>query len=60
MSELTQAMSMTQVFDHSRMLDAQSYPAAYIVFGKYRLEFSRAKRTSQGVVADVLIPEEKK
>ena len=53
MSELSQDMSITQVFDYIRMLDAEGYPKAFIKWGKYRLRFSRPKRTVKGIVSDV-------
>lgn len=58
MSELSPDMSIIQLFDHIRMLDAEGYPPACIHFGKYVLEFSRAKRTYDGIFADVKIKEE--
>jgi len=42
MSELNPNMTLTQIFDTIRMLDIESYPKAFIRFGKYILTFSRA------------------
>lgn len=36
-------MELSQLYDYIRMLDAESYPRAYIEFGDYRLEFEDAK-----------------
>jgi len=37
------------------MLDAEGYPNAYIEFGDYILEFSRASLKHQRIHADVII-----
>lgn len=58
MSELSADMTIGQLFDHIRMLDAEGYPPAFIRFGKYTLEFSRAKRSFDGILADVKIKED--
>lgn len=34
--------SLVQLYDHIRMLDAPSYPKAYIDYGEYRINFSHA------------------
>lgn len=36
--------NIDQLFNHVRMLDAQSYPHAYIEYGGFRLEFTNAKQ----------------
>lgn len=46
------------IFDKIRMLDGEGYPKAYIKYGKYKLEFSRAKYSGQKIIADVTITEE--
>ena len=58
MSELSADMTIEQIFDYIRMLDAEGYPPAFIRFGKYTMEFSRAKRTFDGIFADVKIKED--
>ena len=55
MSELTPDMTIAQLFDQIRMLDADGYPKAFLNFGSYTLRFSRPKRMSDGVLADVFI-----
>lgn len=40
------------------MLDGEGYPNAYIKFGRYRLEFSRAGLKNGSILADVKIIEE--
>ena len=53
MSELSSDMTIAQIFDHIRMLDAEGYPRAYIKFGKYKLVFSRPKLTAKSLLVDV-------
>jgi len=52
--------SLDEVFDYIRMLDAEGYPPAYVRFGDYKLEFSRASRKVGAVVANVKIIREPK
>jgi methionyl-tRNA formyltransferase len=47
--------SLDQVYDMIRMLDADGYPNAFIDVGEFRVLFSRAARTADGVTADVRI-----
>jgi methionyl-tRNA formyltransferase len=47
--------SLYAVFDHLRMLDADSYPRAYIEFGNIRVEFSRPALRCDKVVCDATI-----
>jgi methionyl-tRNA formyltransferase len=54
------AKSLDEVFDRIRMLDADSYPSAYIHIGQYKLEFSRASRKAESVFADVKISQVEK
>lgn len=49
------ARDLDAVFDHIRMLDATGYPPAFIDIGPFRLEFSRASRRTDAVLADVRI-----
>lgn len=59
-SEIPLNLQPRQVYDFIRMLDAESYPPAYLKFGDYRLEFRNAKLDNKQVFADVLIKKEKK
>lgn len=43
------------VHDHIRMLDAPSYPKAFIEYGGFRLEFSNAQLRASELVAQVVI-----
>ena len=49
---------LNSFYDMIRMLDGEGYPKANIKYGKYKLEFSRAKYNGQEIVADVTITEE--
>jgi methionyl-tRNA formyltransferase len=46
---------LEQAFDLIRMLDADSYPKAFIKVGNLRLEFTRASRKADNLIADVKI-----
>lgn len=50
--------NLNSFYDMIRMLDGEGYPRAYIKYGKYKLEFSRAKYNGQEIIADVNITEE--
>lgn len=54
-SNLSAVQSLEQIFDLIRMLDAEGYPNAFLNFGPYKLEFTRASRKTDHVVADVRI-----
>jgi methionyl-tRNA formyltransferase len=53
--DLASAQSLEEAFDLIRMLDADGYPNAFLQVGRFRLEFSRASRKTDRVVADVRI-----
>jgi methionyl-tRNA formyltransferase len=59
MSELSSAQNLDSWFDQIRMLDAEGYPPAFLRFGKYKISFSRPKRTSSGIIADAKIEVER-
>jgi methionyl-tRNA formyltransferase len=52
-SVLPSTATVESVFDHIRMLDADTYPRAFLDHGDLRLEFSDAKRDNNEVVARV-------
>lgn len=54
-SNLAFASSLDQLFDMIRMLDAEGYPNAFLEVGDFRLEFARAARKQDQVIADVRI-----
>jgi methionyl-tRNA formyltransferase len=47
--------SVQQLYDHIRMLDAETYPAAFLDVGDWRIEFRQAKPVNEGVEAKVFI-----
>ncbi|WP_037353030.1 formyltransferase family protein [Selenomonas sp. FC4001] len=47
--------NLNQIFDYIRMLDADTYPKAFLETEKFRLEFSRASLLENEVLADVRI-----
>ena len=54
-SELPRDGELTELYDHIRMLDAPTYPLAYVDHGEYRCEFTDATLDSEGLVARVRI-----
>jgi methionyl-tRNA formyltransferase len=54
-SLLPQDGSLKSIYDHIRMLDAESYPKAFLTHGGFRLEFSQAAWTGDDVEAKVRI-----
>lgn len=54
-SEIKKDFSLSKIYDYIRMLDVEGYPDAFIEYGDLKLEFSRAKLTADGIVADVKI-----
>jgi methionyl-tRNA formyltransferase len=54
-SVLPQDESPTQIYDHIRMLDADTYPAAFLDHGTYHLEFRDAALDGETVTASVTI-----
>ena len=47
------------IYDHIRMLDAETYPSAFLDYGEYRLEFSHAELDDGDVGARVMIRQRK-
>lgn len=56
--ELLSNMNLEKIFDYIRMLDGEGYPPAFIKFGDYKLNFSRASLKNGKIVADVEIVED--
>lgn len=54
-SELPRSGPLEVLHDHIRMLDAPSYPKAFIGHGNFRLEFSNAQLQAGELVAQVVI-----
>lgn len=50
--------NIDQIYDYIRMLDADGYPPAFLEFGNFKLEFSRASvQSDKTLLADVRIIE---
>jgi methionyl-tRNA formyltransferase len=50
---LSGAVSLDEVYNYIRMLDAEGYPPAFIRFGDYKLEFSKATHKMDSIKAEV-------
>ena len=57
--DLSGAESLDEVCNFIRMMDAEDYPPAFVRIGNYKLEFSRASRKVDSILADVKIIREK-
>lgn len=53
--DLAEVADIDTLYDRIRMLDADGYPSAFLTVGAFRLEFTRASRRTDGLVADVRI-----
>lgn len=51
----TKVDNLDDLFDHIRMLDAESYPKAFLVSGGFRFELSRPSLKTDEIIADVRI-----
>jgi methionyl-tRNA formyltransferase len=58
MSELPKNQSIECLYDHIRMLDADTYPRAFLEIGSLRIEFSNASFTNNKLQATVSIKEQ--
>ena len=54
-SELQDVATARDLYDHIRMLDAETYPRAFLDFGRWRMEFSGAELAGGEVRAQVVI-----
>ena len=54
-SAMPEFESLERTYDHIRMLDAEGYPKAYLVYKGLRYEFSRPALYDGRIIADVLI-----
>lgn len=57
-SEIFVEYDINKIYDQIRMLDGEGYPKAFIKYGKYKLEFSRASLKNNRIIADVEIIDE--
>ena len=49
MSRLASNEDLVEIFDSIRMVDAEGYPRAFILWGDYRIEFSNAALTKDEI-----------
>ncbi len=54
-SNLSELKEITKIYDHIRMLDAKTYPAAFLETNELRIEFRRAKLRDNYIEAKVRI-----
>lgn len=54
-SKLPDEGTLERLYDHIRMLDAPTYPLAFIEHGKFRLEFANAKLNGDEITAEIKI-----
>lgn len=54
-SILPKDVDLKKTYDHVRMLDADSYPVAFIEYGNFRMEFRYAKFENNEIKAEVVI-----
>ena len=53
-------LSIKEIYDRIRMVDSNEYNKAYIELGNYKIEFSKAKRTADKLIAQINIIKSKK
>ena len=54
-SKIPLSLTLDQVYDYIRMLDAPDYPEAFLDIGRYRLTFNSAELVDQQLMAKVCI-----
>jgi methionyl-tRNA formyltransferase len=54
-SEMPTAGDLKAIYNHIRMLDAPSYPSAFVLHGEFQLDFFNAQLTNNEVIAQVVI-----
>ncbi|MFC2091185.1 methionyl-tRNA formyltransferase [Elusimicrobiota bacterium] len=54
-SDIGKIRDIEKIYDHIRMLDAQSYPRAYLQKGNIRYEFTKARFHGNSIKAQVII-----
>ena len=53
-------LSIREIYDRIRMVDSNEYNKAYIELGNYKIEFSKAKRKADKLIAQINIIKSKK
>ncbi|WP_019613211.1 formyltransferase family protein [Psychromonas ossibalaenae] len=59
-SEIPKNLTIEQIYNHIRMLDAESYPKAFIDYGDFRIEFKNASINEQQTLTAQIILSPKK
>lgn len=59
-SQLPIKVTLEKIYDHIRMLDADTYPKAFIVHDDYRIEFMEAEIKNNEILSKVKIKKEEK
>ena len=54
-SKIPKSNSLIKVYNHIRMLDADTYPKAFINHGNLNLQFSNANKNNNNITATVTI-----
>ena len=57
-SEITNFDTITELYNHLRMLDAPTYPNAFFRLGRFKFEFSQVIQNNESIQALVHISEE--
>ena len=47
--------SLDELYNHIRMLDAKTYPVAFIKYGNLKVEFKNAKKIKNKIISNVSI-----
>ena len=56
-SDISKLVTIEEIYNHIRMMDAEGYPRSFMNNKNLKIEFYNAKKTSTGVSAKVLIRE---
>ena len=56
-NEIPSDINISEIYDRIRMLDADSYPKAYIKFGKFKIEFFNANIKNKNILLNCKISE---
>ena len=56
-SKVPENINLNQIYDYIRMLDAPTYPKAFINYGNFKMVFEKAKLSDNKVIANVVIKE---
>ena len=54
-NEISEHLMLDEIYDRIRMVDGQNYPKAFMKYGSYKIEFSRASLAENELVAQIRI-----